>query len=59
MSFKWTMITEEEALPLLGYKCKVTLRRYIKKEKIPKDWYFYNRDINRYFFKKEKITQAI
>lgn len=59
MAFKFTMITEEEALPLMGYKHKITLRRYIKAEKIPKDWYIFNRKINRYFFKKEKITQAL
>lgn len=59
MSFKYTMITEEEALPLLRIKTRKYLREKIKREEIPKDWYIKNRVLKSYFFKKEKITQAI
>lgn len=59
MSFKYTMITEEETLPLVRMKTRKALREKIKAGGIPKDWYFYNRVIKSYFFKKEKITQAL
>ena len=59
MAFKWTMITEEEALPLLRIKTRKYLREKIRKDEIPKDRYIHNKVIKSYFFKKEKITQAL